>query len=396
MRQANAAAGRGPYPGWVRADGDSDRGGRAPGSRPSPSRTSQSRSSLRPRFTDRFRAAGHTPADPAEILDAGVAVAAGLREPAGSPAAVDALRRLAGLCGADAVGLLLPGGRETWWGPDRDDGVALGRRAHGRRLSEGDLLALPLDDEPGDDGAVLVLAGDVSPAAARRIAGFTADALERARLEAGAAEAEAARLRELRTQISPHFVYNALTTIASFVRSDPARARDLVETFAEFIRHSLAARGDYTPLAEEFRSVEAYLTLARAVLGERLRVQVRVAPEVLPVPVPVLALQPLVENAVQHGVEKDPDGGLVQVSGEAEGDVCVIAVEDDGPGMSPEHARAVLAGTAEGAGLALVNVDRRLRAVYGPEHGLVIETAPDAGTRIVLRIPRFQPGVVAQ
>ncbi|MCO7197466.1 sensor histidine kinase, partial [Pseudonocardia sp. McavD-2-B] len=258
-----------------------------------------------------------------------------------------------------------------------------------RRLTEAGRTALPVGDGP-----VLVLAGGVGSAAARRTAAFVADALERARLTDGEAEAEAARLRALRAQISPHFVYNALTTIASFVRSDPARARDLLETFAEFIRHSLAARGDYVPLAGEFRSVEAYLTLARAVLGERLRVQVRVAPEVLPVPVPVLALQPLVENAVQHGVERSPDGGLVQVSGEAEGDVCVITVDDDGPGMSPEHARAVLAGTAEGAGLALVNVDRRLRAVYGPDHGLVIETAPGAGTRIVLRIPRFQPGVV--
>ena len=152
--------------------------------------------------------------------------------------------------------------------------------------------------------------------------------------------------------------------------------------------------GDYVPLAGEFRAVEAYLTLARAVLGPRLRVQVRVAPEVLPVPVPVLALQPLVENAVQHGVERSGDGGLVQVSGEAEGDVCVIVVEDDGPGMSPERAGAVLAGTAEGAGVALLNVDRRLRAVYGAEYGLVVETAPEAGTRIVMRIPRFRPGVV--
>ncbi|MBP2370748.1 sensor histidine kinase [Pseudonocardia parietis] len=365
----------------MRAEGDSDRG---------------ARTSLRPRFTGRFRSSGGSSADATEVLDAGVAVAAGLRAPAGSPVAVEALRRLAGLCGADAAGLLLPGRPETWWGPGREDGVALGRRAHGRRLSEDDLLALPLGTDPGPDAPVLVLGGGVPHAAARRIAGFTGDALERARLEEGEAEAEAARLRELRAQISPHFVYNALTTIASFVRSDPARARDLLETFAEFIRHSLAARGDYTPLAGEFRSVEAYLTLARAVLGDRLRVQVRVAPEVLPVPVPVLALQPLVENAVQHGVEKTPDGGLVQVSGEAEGDVCVIAVEDDGPGMNPEHARAVLAGTAEGAGLALVNVDRRLRAVYGAEYGLVIETAPGAGTRIVLRIPRFQPGVVVR
>ena len=266
-------------------------------------------------------------------------------------------------------------------------------------MSGAGLVALPLPagpdgaEDPGEAG-VLVLAGEVGVPAARRAAGFVADALERARLETGAAQAELSRLRALRAQISPHFVYNALTTIASFVRSDPARARDLLETFAEFIRHSLAARGDYTTLAGEFRSVEAYLTLARAVLGDRLRVQVRVAPEVLPVAIPVLALQPLVENAVQHGVERSSGGGLVQVSGEAEGDECVVAVEDDGPGMSPEHARDVLAGTAEGSGLALVNVDRRLRAVYGPGHGLVIETAPDAGTRIVLRVPRFAPGVL--
>ncbi|MEJ8278484.1 sensor histidine kinase [Pseudonocardia spirodelae] len=359
------------------AEGDHERGTRA------------ARTSLRPRLgARRFRAAPDPAADPTEVLETGVAVAAGLRAPAGSAAAADALRRLAGLCGADAAGLVRPGLPVTWWGPGRDDGAALAARAHGRRLTEAGRTALPLDD-----GAVLVLGGTLGSAAARRAAGFVADALERARLADGEAEAEADRLRALRAQISPHFVYNALTTIASFVRSDPARARDLLETFAEFIRHSLA-RGDYVSLAGEFRSVEAYLTLARAVLGDRLRVQVRVAPEVLPVPVPVLALQPLVENAVQHGVERSADGGLVQVSGEAEGDVCVITVDDDGPGMSPEHARAVLAGTAGGAGLALVNVDRRLRAVYGPGHGLVVETAPGAGTRIVLRIPRFQPGVV--
>jgi two-component system LytT family sensor kinase len=352
--------------------------------------TPAARTSLRPRLSARrFRGGAAPGPDPTEALETGVAVAAGLREPAGSAAATEALRRLAGLCGAEAAGLVRPGLPDSWWGPGRADGVALAGRARGRRLTEAGRTALPVGDGP-----VLVLAGGVGSAAARRTAAFVADALERARLTDGEAEAEAARLRALRAQISPHFVYNALTTIASFVRSDPARARDLLETFAEFIRHSLAARGDYVPLAGEFRSVEAYLTLARAVLGERLRVQVRVAPEVLPVPVPVLALQPLVENAVQHGVERSPDGGLVQVSGEAEGDVCVITVDDDGPGMSPEHARAVLAGTAEGAGLALVNVDRRLRAVYGPDHGLVIETAPGAGTRIVLRIPRFQPGVV--
>jgi two-component system LytT family sensor kinase len=123
-------------------------------------------------------------------------------------------------------------------------------------------------------------------------------------------------------------------------------------------------------------------------------VQVRIAPEVLPVAIPFLALQPIVENAVQHGVERAETGGSVQVSGEAHGEDCVIAVEDDGPGMAPDRARDVLAGRSGGS-LGLVNVDRRLRAVFGAGYGLVVETAVGAGTRVVVRVPRFHPGVVA-
>ena len=349
----------------------------------------------RPRLPRRARSATASRPAPLDVLDAGLAIAADVRDGPSGPRAADALRRLGEMAGADALGLADPDGTLAWWGPGRGAGAALAERATttGRRAADRERVALPLRAGDGVAGA-LVVGGPVSAATARRVAAWVGDALERGRLEAGAAEAEQAQLRTLRAQISPHFVYNALTTIASFVRSDPARARDLLQSFAEFIRHSLAARGDYTTLAGEFRSVEAYLTLARAVLGDRLHVQVRVAPEVLPVPVPVLVLQPLVENAVQHGVERSGDGGTVQVSGEARGDDCLVVVEDDGPGMAPEHAAAVLAGTAEGAGLALVNVDRRLRAVYGPDHGLVVETAPGAGTRIVVRVPRFQPGVV--
>ena len=151
---------------------------------------------------------------------------------------------------------------------------------------------------------MLVVVGEVRATAARQAADWVAEALTRVRLESSAQAAEQAELRALRAEISPHFVYNALTTIASFVRSDPDRARDLILDFAEYIRHNLARRGEYATLAVEFRAIEAYLALARAVLGDRLRVQVRVAPEVLAVALPFLTLQPLVENAVQHGVER--------------------------------------------------------------------------------------------
>ena len=137
--------------------------------------------------------------------------------------------------------------------------------------------------------------------------------------------------------------------------------------FAEYTRHSLARHGDYTTVAGEFQAIEAYLALARAVLGDRLRVQVRIAPEILPVALPYLALQPLVENAVRHGVELPGGSGLVQVSGEADG----TRVRDRGGGRrarawTRSYAAAVLAGQRRArAASGLVNVDRRLRTVFG-------------------------------
>ena len=330
-----------------------------------------------------------------DALSTGVEIAAALRDGLAAPTASGAARRLRALLDADAVGLVDLDGARTWSGREVvDDALVDEVLRTDRRAARGDVAALPLRvrDEPA---GVLVVAGPVPDAAARKAAAFVSDALHRGRLESSADAAEQAELRALRAEISPHFVYNALTTIASFVRSDPARARELLLDFALYIRHNLARHGEYTTLAGEFRAVEAYLTLARAVLGERLRVQVRIAPEVLPVAIPFLALQPLVENAVQHGVERTEGGGSVQVSGEAQGEDCVIAVEDDGPGMPPERAQDVLAGRGTGTSLGLVNVDRRLRAVFGAGYGLVIETAPGAGTRVVVRVPRFHPGVVA-
>ena len=139
--------------------------------------------------------------------------------------------------------------------------------------------------------------------AAREAAAWVGEALERARLEASAEVAEQAELRALRAEISPHFVYNSLTTIASFVESDPERARDLMLEFAAYTRHSLAATATTPRWRASSPRSRPTSRWPRAVHGEKLRVQVRIAPEILPVAVPYLALQPLVENAVRHGVE---------------------------------------------------------------------------------------------
>jgi two-component system LytT family sensor kinase len=205
-----------------------------------------------------------------------------------------------------------------------------------------------------------------------------------------------AEVRALRAQISPHFIYNSLTTIASFVRTDPERARELLLEFADFTRYSFRRHGDFTTLAEELRSIDRYLLLERARFGDDLQVTLRIAPEVLPVAVPFLCVQPLVENAVRHGLGEMPGPGRITILAEDAGAECVISVEDDGTGMDPDRMRRVLAGEARsGAGIGLANVDERLRQVYGDAHGLVVETALGAGMKVSLRVPKYRPGVSA-
>ena len=138
--------------------------------------------------------------------------------------------------------------------------------------------------------------------------------LELAELDASRTRLMEAEVRALRAQISPHFVYNSLTAIASFVRTDPERARELLLEFADFTRYSFRRHGEFTTLAEELGSIEQYLVLEKARFGDRLDVTLRIAPEVLPVVVPFLSLQPLVENAVRHGLAGKDGQGRISIT----------------------------------------------------------------------------------
>ncbi len=202
-----------------------------------------------------------------------------------------------------------------------------------------------------------------------------------------------AELRALRAQISPHFIYNSLAAIASFVRTDPDRARELLLEFADFTRYALRRGGAYTTLAEELRNVERYLVLEQARFGDRLRISLLVAPEVLSVTLPYLAVQPLVENAVRHGLAAKEGEGHLTITAADRGADAEISIDDDGVGADPERVRAVLDGQHEHDSVGLGNVDARLRQVYGDDHGLVVETAPGAGMRVTFRVPKFSPGV---
>ena len=269
------------------------------------------------------------------------------------------------------------------------------------------LIAQPLVVDDVAVGVLVVasvrLPGPGMLSAISEVARYASSQLELADLDASRARLDRAEVLALRAQISPHFIYNALSTIASFVRTDPDRARELILDFADFTRYSFRAAGEYTVLADELRNIDRYLTLERARFGSALDVRLQVAPEVLGVVLPFLALQPLVENAVRHGVAAR-GGGTISITARDEGTDCVIAVEDDGVGMDPELLRsgdidALDATSTEpteetsGARVGLTNVDHRLRAAFGNNYGLVVETGVGAGTKVTMRVPKFRAGV---
>jgi two-component system LytT family sensor kinase len=257
-------------------------------------------------------------------------------------------------------------------------------------------IASPLLIEDRVAGALVALVEQPSAGLLRAIdevASWVSGQLELAELDASRHRLMQAEVKALRAQISPHFIYNSLGAIASFVRTDPGRARELLLEFADFTRYSFRQHGEFTTLSEELRSVERYLLLEQARFGERLRVTLKIAPEVLGVRIPFLCLQPLVENAVRHGLERHQAGGTITIEARDVDRECEISVEDDGWGEDPERIRRVLAGDPTTDSVGLANVDERLRHTFGDEYGLVVETAPGAGTKVIVRVPKFAPGV---
>ena len=256
-------------------------------------------------------------------------------------------------------------------------------------------VAAPLTSDDVVIGALVAYsphpAGPALIRAADEVATFASGQLDLAELDRTRARSAEAEVQVLRAQISPHFVYNSLAAIASFVRTDPDRARELLLDFADYTRYSFRSHGRFTTLAEELRSIEQYLLLEQARFGERLRVVLKVDPEVLGVRIPFLCIQPLVENAVRHGLESHDGPGTVTITAKDRGAEAWISVEDDGQGIDPAVIRRSLSGEP-GDHVGLANVDERLRTSFGDDHGLVVETAPGAGTLVSMRIPKFAPG----
>ena len=225
------------------------------------------------------------------------------------------------------------------------------------------------------------------------VAQFVCTQFELARLDESKHQLQQAEIKALRAQISPHFVYNALNTISALIRTDPEEARELLQDFADFTRYSFRTSGMFTSLAEELRNIDRYLTIENARFGGRLEVRMKIAPEVLSVVVPFLIIQPLVENAVKHGLASKPSGGCVTVIAQDHGTEALISVEDDGIGMDPKRLNELRSAHRTGAHVGLGNINQRMQQVFGGDYAVMVETAPGAGMKVTLRVPKFVPGV---
>lgn len=190
-------------------------------------------------------------------------------------------------------------------------------------------------------------------------------------------------LQALRGQLNPHFLFNTLHSVGALVRQDPAAAEEALERLALLLRYVLApghaAEGDDVTLGRELAFVDDYLALEQLRLGRRLRVERHVDPAVLGARVPALTLQPLVENAVRHGVAPQADGGVVRLTVRRDGAWAVVSVEDDGRG-----------GGLPSTGIGLVAVRQRLSVRFA--EAAALEAGPQAsGWRATVRVPLEEP-----
>ena len=220
--------------------------------------------------------------------------------------------------------------------------------------------------------------------------------LELANLQQKAELATVAELNALRAQINPHFLFNALNTIVSLCRTDSEQARNLIIELSEFFRRSLKSSRDFITLQEELQQVDSYLTLEKARFGDRLSVIKKIDAKVENIQIPSFTLQPLVENAVKHGLLSRANGGTITISAEQAGSVVEIQVEDDGQGIPQEDMKQIFEhGFGKGAGVGLTNVNERLKNIYGQQYAIRIDSVEGKGTIIYVTIPLHSKDGVA-
>lgn len=198
-------------------------------------------------------------------------------------------------------------------------------------------------------------------------------------------------LMALRAQINPHFFFNALNSVAALIAEDPPRAEALLENLAELFRHAFKPSTEIIPLWQELELVETYLEVEQVRLGDKLQFRKAVLPETLPVRIPALTIQPLIENAIQHGIGKLNGGGTVTLSASLRYGQLHVIVADTGAGIAPAEMNDLLT-----RGVGLSNVNSRLLRLYGASARLQVDSAPEQGTTVSFAVPLMEAEAVAE
>ena len=194
--------------------------------------------------------------------------------------------------------------------------------------------------------------------------------------------ASEAELRALRAQLNPHFLFNALTTIGYLIDAAPDKALRTLLQLTQLLRGVLRASGEFSSLGDELKLIESYLEIERARFEERLQVEIEIAPEFKKLRIPSLILQPLVENAVKHGIAPQKSGGAICLGARLENENLILTVSDSGAGISADE----LAEKRRN-GVGLQNIEARLKSHYGEKAGLKVESRAGSGTTAQISLP---------
>ncbi len=212
--------------------------------------------------------------------------------------------------------------------------------------------------------------------------------MELAELDRQAQLVTKAELDALHAQINPHFLFNTLNTIITYSRTHPETARKLLIRLSSFFRQALKRHGHYNSLREEIEYVNTYLILEKARFRGKLRIQRDIDPSLLDNQMPVLTLQPLVENAVKHGIHHKVGTGTVHITARMFNGEMLFIIRDDGVGIDKERMSKVLfPWFGSGNGVGLSNVHARLKSLFGEDYGLRIMSEVNKGTSIYVRVP---------
>ena len=211
---------------------------------------------------------------------------------------------------------------------------------------------------------------------------------QRAQVAAAAHEATLARLSLLQSQLEPHMLFNTLANLRALIGADPSRAQEMLDHLIAFLRATLAASrlGEH-PLADEFARIEDYLALMRVRMGERLRAGTALPPELAAIAVPPLLLQPLVENAIKHGLEPQRGPGELRVDAAIDGTTLVLTVVDSGRGLDAAAAARAREPVDAGGGFGLAQIRERLQTLHGDAASLTLAPRAEGGTRAEIRLP---------